>query len=108
MNWIIYPDAWIGKKKPAQFKADELRRKFPHRTIVLWSCNPGGNYIKGKGIWYFRKSVWAVPDSQIPYRWSYTDFNGKLCWIDWVSTSEQADPKNFSHARGIDEAIEGD
>lgn len=36
--------------------------KYPKRTIVLLSCNPGHLTLGVPGVYYFRNSVWLVPD----------------------------------------------
>lgn len=40
-----------------------LHNKYPHRRLILISCNPSHQYLKAERVTYAIESVWFYPDS---------------------------------------------
>lgn len=47
---------------PVKLLVRDYQRMYPHRTIVLVSCNPGHVRLDVPGIYYVHSSVWCIPD----------------------------------------------
>ena len=47
---------------PVREIVEHYRKRHPGRTVVLLACNTGHVKLGIPGVWYFKNSVWCVPD----------------------------------------------
>lgn len=53
---------WIAEGKQESQLAAEYQHRFPDRTIVMLSCNPGHCKLGVHGVYYFPSDIWCQPD----------------------------------------------
>jgi hypothetical protein len=64
-QWVVGSHARLRRHvTPAREIVAKYRAKYPGRTLVLLACNTGHLNLDGvgRGVFYFKSSVWCVPD----------------------------------------------
>jgi hypothetical protein len=64
-QWVVGSHARLRRHvTPAREIVAKYRAKYPGRTLVLLACNTGHLNLEGvgRGVFYFKSSVWCVPD----------------------------------------------
>lgn len=67
-QWQFVPDMTFGPVDvplapiPVKDEVKRIQAKYPGRTIVIMSCNPGHYHLSLSNVAYALDSVWCVPD----------------------------------------------
>lgn len=90
-QWIVGSDPTHEHVEPVQDVVRRIQARYPDRTVVLVSCNPGHLKLGIPGVYYGTDSIWCVPDRELTADY----FSTARDKIDWYGHALQEDPGVF-------------
>jgi hypothetical protein len=87
-QWIAGSDPTHEHVEPMQQVVHRIQARYPDRTVVLVSCNPGHLKLGIPGVYYGTDSIWCVPDRELTAEY----FSTAREKIEWYGHPLQEDP----------------